>query len=74
MPMPRHGVAGAVLGNEFHLVSGMMQTAGAMTFMDPQITTYTAVHDVLELKANPLAAASTGSTSNPAAPSAEAVP
>ena len=52
MPMPRHGVAGAVLGNEFHLVSGMMQTAGAMTFMDPQITTYTAVHDVLELKAS----------------------
>jgi N-acetylneuraminic acid mutarotase len=75
MPMPRHGVAGAVLGNEFHLVSGMMQTAGAMTFMDPQITTYTAVHDVLELKANPPAAASTArSTSNPAAPSAEAVP
>jgi hypothetical protein len=73
--MPRHGVAGAVLGNEFHLVSGMMQTAGAMTFMDPQITTYTAVHDVLELKTSPPAAASaTGATSNPAAPSAEAVP
>ena len=33
--IPRHGVAGAVIGNEFHLVSGMMQTAGAMTFLDP---------------------------------------
>jgi N-acetylneuraminic acid mutarotase len=50
MPMPRHGVAGAVLGNEFHLVSGMMQTAGAMTFLDPQLDAKTAVHDVLDLK------------------------
>ena len=25
MPMPRHGVAGAVIGNRFHLVSGMIQ-------------------------------------------------
>ena len=49
MPMPRHGVAGAVIGNEFHLVSGMMQTAGALTFLDPQLETRTAVHDVLEL-------------------------
>jgi N-acetylneuraminic acid mutarotase len=53
MPIPRHGVAGAMLGNEFHLVSGMMQTAGALTFMDPQLTTYTAVHDILDLKALP---------------------
>ena len=30
MPMPRHGVAGAVIGNRFHLVSGMMQSAGAL--------------------------------------------
>jgi N-acetylneuraminic acid mutarotase len=58
MPIPRHGVAGAMIGNEFHLVSGMMQTAGAMTFMDPQLTTYTAVHDVLDLKALPNAPAS----------------
>jgi N-acetylneuraminic acid mutarotase len=28
MPMPRHGVAGAVIGNRFHLVSGMIQSAG----------------------------------------------
>jgi hypothetical protein len=50
MPMPRHGVAGAVINNEFHLVSGMMQTAGAMTFLDPQLDAKTAVHDVLDLK------------------------
>jgi N-acetylneuraminic acid mutarotase len=49
MPMPRHGVAGAVIGNEFHLVSGMIQSAGAMTFFDPHLETHTAAHDVLEL-------------------------
>jgi N-acetylneuraminic acid mutarotase len=55
MPIPRHGVAGAIIGDEFHLVSGMMQTAAAMTFMDPQLTTYTARHDVLPLKSAPSA-------------------
>ena len=35
MPMPRHGVAGAVIGNRFHLVSGMIQSAGAMAMLDP---------------------------------------
>jgi N-acetylneuraminic acid mutarotase len=64
MPIPRHGVAGAVIGNEFHLVSGMMQTAGALTFTDPQISTYTARHDVLPLKSAPSA--------SPAAPSSDA--
>jgi N-acetylneuraminic acid mutarotase len=49
MPMPRHGVAGAVIGNRFHLVSGMMQSAGAMVFLDPTLATHTAMHDVLEL-------------------------
>ena len=69
MPMPRHGVAGAVLGNEFHLVSGMMQTAAAMTFMDPQLSTYTASHDVLDLKSVIIAPASaTGETSDAGAP------
>jgi N-acetylneuraminic acid mutarotase len=53
MPMPRHGVAGAVIGNEFHLVSGMIQSAGAMAFMDPTLATDTAEHDVLELQFNP---------------------
>jgi N-acetylneuraminic acid mutarotase len=49
MMMPRHGVAGAVIGNEFHLVSGMIQSAGALVFMDPHLETHTASHDVLEL-------------------------
>jgi Common central domain of tyrosinase/Kelch motif/Polyphenol oxidase middle domain len=49
MPMPRHGIAGAVIGNEFHLVSGMIQSAGALTFLDPRLETHTGQHDVLEL-------------------------
>ena len=50
MPMPRHGVAGAVIGNRFHLVSGMIQSAGAMTFLDPTLAAHTAMHDILELQ------------------------
>jgi N-acetylneuraminic acid mutarotase len=50
MPMPRHGIAGAVIGNRFHLVSGMMQSAGAMAFLDPTLSTHTAMHDILELQ------------------------
>jgi Kelch motif len=59
MPMPRHGVAGAVIGNRFHLVSGMIQSAGAMTFLDPTLSAHTAMHDILELQfgAPPTAAA-----------------
>jgi hypothetical protein len=49
MPMPRHGIAGAVIGNEFHLVSGMIQSAGALVFQDPRLETHTGQHDVLEL-------------------------
>jgi N-acetylneuraminic acid mutarotase len=49
MPMPRHGVAGAVIGNRFHLVSGMIQSAGALTFLDPTLSVHTAMHDILEL-------------------------
>jgi N-acetylneuraminic acid mutarotase len=49
MMMPRHGVAGAVIGDEFHLVSGMIQSAGALVFMDPHLETHTGSHDVLEL-------------------------
>ena len=48
--MPRHGVAGAVIGNRFHLVSGMIQSAGALTFLDPTLSTHTAMHDILELQ------------------------
>src|SRR5215467_1330548 len=50
MPMPRHGVAGAVIGNRFHLVSGMIQSAGALVFLDPQLATHTGAHDILELQ------------------------
>ena len=53
MPMPRHGVAGAVIGNRFHLVSGMIQSAGAMAILDPKLEVHTASHDVLELQFNP---------------------
>ena len=49
MPMPRHGIAGAVIGNEFHLVSGMIQSAGALSFLDPHLEVHTGEHDVLEL-------------------------
>src|SRR4029450_8129407 len=42
MPMPRHGVAGAVINNRFHLVSGMVQSAGSMGFLDPKLVTHTA--------------------------------
>ena len=50
MPMPRHGVAGGVIGNRFHLVSGMVQSAGVLTFLDPKLETHTANHDILELQ------------------------
>lgn len=49
MPMPRHGVAGAVIGNRFHLVSGMITSAGAMAMLDPKLEVHTASYDVLEL-------------------------
>ena len=68
MPMPRHGVAGAVIGNRFHLVSGMIQSAGALTFQDPHLAPHTAAHDVLELQFNP--SPPTGMKSEEATPSA----
>src|SRR4029450_10819693 len=74
MMMPRHGLAGAVIGNEFHLVSGMIQSAGAMTFFDPHLETHTAAQGVLELnffkqpppgkKAEPGAPAGNGATTS----------
>jgi N-acetylneuraminic acid mutarotase len=54
MPMPRHGAAGAVIGNRFHIVSGMIQSAGAMTFLDPTLSTHTAMHDIFELQFIPI--------------------
>jgi hypothetical protein len=68
MPMPRHGVAGAVLGNRFHLVSGMIQSAGAMSFLDPHLEVHTGAHDVLELQFNP--SPPTGTKSEGGVPSA----
>jgi hypothetical protein len=62
MPMPRHGVAGAVIGNRFHLVSGMIQSAGALTFLDPTLSTHTAMHDILELQFGAPPAATTATT------------
>ena len=61
MPMPRHGVAGAVIGNRFHLVSGMIQSAGAMAFLDPTLSTHTAMHDIFELRFIPDPTAATKS-------------
>ena len=49
MPMPRHGAAGAVIGNRFYLVSGMIQSAGALVFLDPTLATHTVNHDILDL-------------------------
>lgn len=74
MPMPRHGVAGGVIGNRFHLVSGMMQSAGALTFLDPTLSTHTAMHDILELQFGaPPPTASAQSAAAPSQPSATAV-
>jgi len=55
MPMPRHGVAGAVIGNRFYLVSGMIQSSGAFSFLDPKLEVHTGAHDVLELQFAPSA-------------------
>lgn len=49
MPMPRHGVAGAVIGNRLHLVSGMVTSAAVGAGADMHLEVHTASHDVLEL-------------------------
>jgi N-acetylneuraminic acid mutarotase len=67
MPMPRHGVAGAVLGNRLHLVSGMVQSAGALVFLDPSLSTHTVAHDILELRSNPNPPAAATTSAAPAA-------
>ena len=79
MPMPRHGIAGAVINNRFHLVSGMMQSAGALTFLDPTLSTHTAMHDILELQfgappAPPAAKSATAAPSQAPAVPAGATP
>jgi N-acetylneuraminic acid mutarotase len=55
MPSPRHGVAGAVLGNRFHLVSGMVSSSAA-SGADPDIHLHTNAHDVIELPGQAVAA------------------
>jgi N-acetylneuraminic acid mutarotase len=50
MPMPRHGVAGAVVGNRFRLVSGMVTSAAVGAGQDPGLQLHTTSHDVLELR------------------------
>ena len=47
MPTPRHGVAGAVIGNRFHLVTGMVSSGAAS--VDPNVHLHTDAHDVIEL-------------------------
>ena len=49
MPMPRHGVAGAMIGNKLHLVSGMITSAAAGAGQDRTVEVHVAQHDVLEL-------------------------
>ena len=49
MPMPRHGVAGAVLGNRLHLVSGGITSAAAGAGADAGLRSHTTSHDVIEL-------------------------
>jgi N-acetylneuraminic acid mutarotase len=49
MPMPRHGVAGAIVGTRFHLVSGMITSAAAGAGQDPKMEIHTSSHDVIEL-------------------------
>ncbi|HEX3151880.1 MAG TPA: tyrosinase family protein [Gemmataceae bacterium] len=64
MPMPRHGVASAVIGNRFYLASGMMQSAGALAMQDPKLNVDTSSVDILELPGAPGEAA-TGATKAP---------
>lgn len=48
MPTPRHGVAGAFLGNRLHLVSGRITSGG----YEPGLVLSTAAHDVFEVPTN----------------------
>lgn len=43
MPVPRHGLAGAVVGNRLHLVSGDVQSAGI-----PNVNVHSDSHDAFE--------------------------
>ena len=45
MPVSRHGLAGAVLGNRLHMVSGDVQSAGT------GVQVHSESHDAFELEA-----------------------
>jgi N-acetylneuraminic acid mutarotase len=45
LPIPRHGVATAVLGNKMHFVSGKITSGGA-----PDVKLATGEHDVYDLQ------------------------
>jgi N-acetylneuraminic acid mutarotase len=47
--IPRHGVAGAMIGRTFHLVSGMVTSAAVGAGSDQHLEIHTSSHDVLEL-------------------------
>jgi hypothetical protein len=47
MPIPRHGHAGAVIGNRLHVVSGDVQSLGGSKPADVRVETE--VHIALEL-------------------------
>jgi N-acetylneuraminic acid mutarotase len=47
MRIPRHGFAGAVIGDQFHVVAGGIQTAGI-----PGAAVYTDTHDVFDFTKN----------------------
>ena len=46
IPIPRHGVATAALGNKIHFVSGKVTSGG---YGDPGVSLTTGAHDVLEI-------------------------
>ncbi len=45
MPVPRHGLAGGVIGNRLHLVSGDVQSAGSI----PNVQVHSDSHDAFEI-------------------------
>lgn len=47
MLVPRHGLAGDVIGNRLHLVSGDVQSLGGLQL--PEVQPHTELHDALEL-------------------------
>ena len=59
--MPMRAMFAVAVSHRFHLVSGMIQSAGAMAFLDPTLSTHTAMHDIFELRFIPDPTAATTS-------------